>query len=325
MRLLKYHFKASKFLTIPRGLPQIRRFSVYIGKLLFTSIIICGVMIALYQTFFGTGRTAELHAENELLKNHNPVLEHEVTMIEQTLERLKTIDRELNDRLFNRSTEKNQSQHITLSKQKVLLAGIGDFQTIIDFLHVRSGEIMDKSLRTNTVIISKLRITKDRVMKMQNIPTMSPLYNAQPNMLVSGYGQRINPFHKGKYNHPGVDFAVARGSFVYSTAPGTVVRIKKTSLQAGYGNYITIDHGNGFATRYAHLESIKVKKGQRIGKGIIIGTVGSSGGSVAPHLHYEVIRDGEHVDPVHYLLEDLTSDEYAALLERAAEQNQSFD
>jgi len=281
-------------------------------------------MIALYQSFSGAGRTAGLQAENKLLRSHNPVLEQEVSMIEQTLTHLIKIDKKLSDRLFNTTTT-NKTKSSTLSKQQVLHAGIGDFQTIIDFLYVRSAQLMEKSIRKNAAFSSKLTVTKDQVLKMQNLPTLLPVENQQPNMLVSGFGERINPFHKGKYNHPGVDFAVARGSSVHASAPGTVIRTRRTSLQAGYGNYIVIDHGNGFVTRYAHLESIKVKKGQQVEKGMVVGTVGSSGGSVAPHLHYEVIRNGAHVDPAQYLLEGLTSDEYGALLERASEQNQSLD
>lgn len=282
-------------------------------------------MVVCYQVFFESENSVDMRAENELLKNHNPVLEQEISDVEQNLKQLKRIDEKLNDRLFNTTSEKGTVMATTLNKQKVLLAGVGDFQTIIDFVHLRSTQLIEKSLRANAAFSANFNVAKDQVENSQYIPTLLPVKDARPNALVSGYGERINPFHKGKYNHPGVDFAAPRGSSVLSSAPGTVIRTSRTSLQAGYGNYIVIDHGNGFLTRYAHLEAIKVKKGARIEKGDIIGFVGSSGGSVAPHLHYEVIRNGEHVDPGHYLLEGLTSDEYGELLERASEANQSLD
>jgi murein DD-endopeptidase MepM/ murein hydrolase activator NlpD len=136
---------------------------------------------------------------------------------------------------------------------------------------------------------------------------------------------RVNPFHKGLYEHPGVDIAMPRGSAVIATASGTVIEICKSTVQAGYGNYIEIDHGNGFITRYAHLEDVQVKYRQKITKGSVIATVGNSGGSIAPHLHYEIIRDGITVDPVHYMIEGLSSHEHHQLKLISQKQNQSLD
>ena len=110
-----------------------------------------------------------------------------------------------------------------------------------------------------------------------------------------------------------------------ATAPGKVIAVNRTKLQAGYGNYIDIDHGRGIVTRYAHLESVQVRQGQRVRKAMVIGTIGSSGGSIAPHLHYEVIRDGEPVNPIRYIIEGLSSDEHDTLLNLSRKQNQSLD
>ncbi|HEY0653514.1 MAG TPA: M23 family metallopeptidase, partial [Chryseosolibacter sp.] len=100
---------------------------------------------------------------------------------------------------------------------------------------------------------------------------------------------------------------------------------KKSDLQAGYGTFIDIDHGHGFVTRYAHLETTAVRLGQRIRKGAVIGTVGSSGGSVAPHLHFEILRKGKPVDPIHFMIEGVTSQAYEVLKLTSHKQNQSLD
>ncbi len=110
------------------------------------------------------------------------------------------------------------------------------------------------------------------------------------------------------YKHEGIDFATTRGTEVLAAADGEVVTANTSDLQAGYGNIIEIRHGNGFSPRYAHLENVNVRRGQRATKGMIIGTVGNSGGSMAPHLHYEILQDNESIDPALYIIEGLSAD-----------------
>jgi murein DD-endopeptidase MepM/ murein hydrolase activator NlpD len=196
---------------------------------------------------------------------------------------------------------------------------------LLDVLKSKAEKLKAISSASNVSFGNKIWITKEQLDGIGSIPSIQPIANAQLDLLVSGFGERINPFHKGKYKHPGVDFAAPRGTPVFATAPGKVIVVKRTRLQAGYGNYIDVDHGNGFVTRYAHLEAIKVHKWQNIDKGKVIGTVGNSGGSVAPHLHYEVIREGEPVNPVHHLMEGLTSEQHSALFKLSMKQNQSLD
>ncbi|MBK8290924.1 MAG: M23 family metallopeptidase [Flammeovirgaceae bacterium] len=132
--------------------------------------------------------------------------------------------------------------------------------------------------------------------------------------LVSGYGIRINPFHKGNYHHDGVDISSARGTVVTATAEGQVTIVKRSDLVAGYGNYLEVDHGDGYVTRYSHLEEIVVRQGQTVKKGQSIGIVGSSGGSIAPHLHYEVIKNGNNLNPIDFFMEGIASGQYEALV-----------
>jgi murein DD-endopeptidase MepM/ murein hydrolase activator NlpD len=157
------------------------------------------------------------------------------------------------------------------------------------------------------------------------MPAYQPVQPWSADKVLSGFGTRVNPFHKGLYEHPGVDIGAPRGAAVNATAPGVVTEIKRSTVEAGYGNFIEIDHGHGFRTRYAHLEEIKVKLNQRIAKGAVIGTVGNSGGSIAPHLHYEIIRDGKNVDPVRYMIEGLSSLEHHQLTQVSKKHNQSLD
>lgn len=113
---------------------------------------------------------------------------------------------------------------------------------------------------------------------LTTIPSTAPIENFEVTKLVSGFGKRINPFHKGQYHHDGVDIASSARYSGFGRWPGRVLITKRSDLVAGYGNFVEIDHGHGYVTRYGHLEEIIVRQGQVLKKGQIIGSVGSSGG-----------------------------------------------
>lgn len=128
-------------------------------------------------------------------------------------------------------------------------------------------------------------------------PTISPL-QGDPK-ITSGFGMRVHPIQKVKKQHRGVDFKAETGTPVYATSDGVVVKVE--TQPKGYGQHIVIEHDEHFKTLYAQLSRMDVKVGDEVKRGDQIGAVGSSGMSTAPHLHYEVIKDGVHVDPAEYL------------------------
>ena len=121
--------------------------------------------------------------------------------------------------------------------------------------------------------------------------------------------------------HSGIDFAAVVGTPIYATASGVVTLDEKFD---GFGKMITIDHGFGYVTRYAHMQGFLVKEGQKVRRGELIGQVGNTGLSTAPHLHYEVLLNGQQIDPVHYFFIDLSPLEYEKVLALASVQNQSM-
>ncbi len=157
------------------------------------------------------------------------------------------------------------------------------------------------------------------------MPAIVPIENFDYGKLVSGYGTRINPWHKGKYDHDGVDLAAARGTNVLAAGDGRIVLVKRSELQAGFGNYIEIDHGHGFVTRYTNLGEITARIGQKINKGQAIAVVGISGGSIAPHVHYEVIKNGKNINPVNVFVEGLDAEQFSKMAEASRKFNQSLD
>lgn len=321
---IKYHYNLKTF-QYERARPSVKVVLWYISRLLFTGLLLCGVMIAVHDSLLESETERALRLENNILEKHKPILEQQLAAIGLTLTGLKEEDKMLYARLFSSNPPESSSLTSTISKEQALLADASSFNVLLDVLKSKSEKLMEKSSASNASFGNRIRITKEQLDGIGSIPSIQPIANTQLDLLVSGFGERINPFHKGKYNHPGVDFAAPRGTAVFSTAPGKVIVVKRTTLQAGYGNYIDVDHGHGFVTRYAHLEEINVHRRQSIAKGEVIGTVGNSGGSVAPHLHYEVIREGEPVNPTYHLMEGLTSEQHSAFLKLSIKQNQSLD
>jgi murein DD-endopeptidase MepM/ murein hydrolase activator NlpD len=154
------------------------------------------------------------------------------------------------------------------------------------------------------------------------IPAIQPISNKQLVALASGFGWRIHPIYKVKKMHAGIDFAAPIGTPIYATADGV---IDEVSIRfSGYGKMLVIDHGFGYRTRYAHMHDFAVQKGQHVKRGELIGYVGDTGLSTAPHLHYEVMMNGSQINPVHYFFNDLTASEYEKVVELASIENQSL-
>ena len=321
---IKYQYNPKTF-RYERSRITIKDVLWYVSGLLTSALILGGVAIAIHDYWIETENERLLVIENNLLKKHKPVLEEDLTKIEATLVALKDADRDLYVRIFNTEAPEYSPLTASISREQALLADASEFRELLSILETKSELLTAKSSNTNRAFGDAIHISNEQLETLQSIPSIQPVNNPQLDLLVSGFGERINPFHKGNYEHPGVDFAAARGTEVFTAASGRVININRSSLQAGYGNYIDVDHGHGFVTRYAHLDEIKVHRGQKVVKGNTIGTIGNSGGSIMPHLHYEIIRDGEQVNPTPYMMEGLTSEQHNTLRKLSAKQNQSLD
>jgi murein DD-endopeptidase MepM/ murein hydrolase activator NlpD len=154
------------------------------------------------------------------------------------------------------------------------------------------------------------------------IPAIQPVSNKELIRLSSGFGMRFHPIYKVKKMHPGIDFSAPIGTPIYATADGVVDRLNVSF--SGYGKTIEVDHGFGYRSRYAHMHGFAVSKGQKVKRGELIGYVGNTGLSTAPHLHYEVFINNRHVNPVHYFFSDLNPAEYERIVELASIENQSL-
>lgn len=286
--------------------------------------MLVGILL-LHDFVVNTDTEKKLRKENRALKEHHTILSAQLNELQPTLTSLQNKDRILHNKFFGSQPVLPQENSESTSKEKLLLADATSFRTILSSIKETSQQLIEESSKTNTYFGNELIVAKDQLSLVSSLPTLQPFKPWQADRLISGFGLRVNPFHKGLYEHIGIDVAMPRGTPVIATASGVIREVKRSELQAGYGNYIEIDHGQGLVTRYAHLQDIHVSFGEKIGKGEIIGTVGTSGGSIAPHLHYEILRDGKNVDPIIYIVEGLTSDQHHHLAFMSHQQNQSLD
>jgi hypothetical protein len=295
-----------------------------LGIISLTVIMAVGLLL-LYSTYFESPK--EL-----LLKNEVRELEFYYDKLNQDVELLSKVLNNIEHRDDNIYRVVLGAEPI---EKSVRDAGIGGADRYADIreksidhtdLVIDLHEKVDK-LRRKLYIESK---SQDEVVNLAErkeklfaaIPAIQPISNKELIALASGFGLRIHPVYKVKKMHNGIDFAASIGTPIYATEDGkiAVVDVKFS----GYGKVVEVDHGFGYRTRYAHMHDFAVRVGQSVKRGDLIGYVGNTGLSTAPHLHYEVLINGVQVDPVHYFFNDLTAAEYEKILELASTENQSL-
>ncbi len=267
-----------------------------------------------------------------LLKNEVKELEYYYANLSKEVQKLDEILSEMEHRDDNIYRAVLGAEPIESSIRDAGIGGVDRYQDIKDLniihedLIVRMSENVDK-LRRKVYIESKsldevVTLAEQKEKLFAAIPAIQPISNKQLFALASGYGRRIHPIYKVKKMHTGIDFSAAIGTPIYATADGVIDRVNVSF--SGYGKTVEIDHGFGYRTRYAHMHGFAVSKGQKIKRGELIGYVGNTGLSTAPHLHYEVFINNRHVNPVHYFFNDLNPAEYEKIVELASVENQSL-
>lgn len=295
-----------------------------LGFLSLTLALAVGLLI-LYSNYFESPKELLLKNEVKEMKFYYDNLQKEVDKLSTILSGMEYRD----DNIYRAVLG---AEPIEKSIRDAGVGGVDRYEEIRnkDVIHediiIRLSETVDK-LRRKVYIESKsqddvVEIAKNKENLFASIPAIQPVANKELIALASGFGMRIHPVYKVRKMHTGVDFAAVIGTPIYATADGV---IDKTNVSfSGYGKMIEIDHGFGYRTRYAHMHGFAVRQGQRVKRGDLIGYVGDTGLSTAPHLHYEVFVNGVHVNPVHYFFNDLNAAEYEKIIELASVENQSL-
>jgi len=207
-------------------------------------------------------------------------------------------------------------------KEKQLKREIAQLQDQYDLLN-RIDQLTRQLYIQSKSFDEVFKLAKQKSQMLASIPGIQPVSIKGSSRLVSGFGYRIHPIYKTAKMHTGIDFAAPTGTPIYSTGNGVVSQTEFNGR--GYGNNVVINHGYGYQTLYGHMTKFVVRPGQKVQRGDLIGYVGSTGSSTGPHCHYEVIKDGNKIDPINYFYNDLTPQEYEQIRILAAQENQSFD
>lgn len=272
----------------------------------------------IFALVFSTDEERRLRQENRMFEKEFSAMEDKERMLTDIVEGLQVRDDRIYEDIFHASAP-NMDPGSSLD-YLVGLDSIPDKDIVkrsagrLDALMGRARDVED-NFRT---IIEKVQ-EKGFVMP----PMSNPLKELSFAQVGASTGERVNPFYKVKIMHNGLDLIAPDGTPVHAAADGVVKDIVKS--RKGLGNVVTIDHGNGYRTRYAHLADIEVRKGRKVRRGARIGYVGMSGNSFAPHLHYEVLKDTLTLDPVHNFFADVSPDEYVNMLIMSASTGQSMD
>jgi murein DD-endopeptidase MepM/ murein hydrolase activator NlpD len=185
-------------------------------------------------------------------------------------------------------------------------------------------DILYKQIYIQSKSLDEISVyAKDKEKLLAAMPAIQPISNEDLTRMASGYGWRLDPFTKERKFHKGMDFTAPETTPVFATGNGVVQRAD--NLASGFGNHVRLDHGFEYMTIYAHLSKITARVGQRVKRGDIIGLVGSTGRSQAPHLHYEVWYKDEAINPINFYYGDLSPEEFQEMLIKSTQVGQTFD
>ncbi len=275
-------------------------------------------------SFFETPKSKLQARELETMKLNYNLLNRKIALMDEGLSAIEERDNNLYRVYFNSAAISNE-------ERRAGLGGVNRYKDLEDFnnsdLIIGSSKKVDeimKALAIQSVSLDEVtKLAKQKANLLKAIPAIQPVKNEELKHMASGFGYRSDPFTKIRKFHKGMDFTAKTGTPIYATGDG-VVRKADASL-SGYGNHIEISHGYGYLTLYAHLSKYKAKAGQKVKRGDIIGYVGSTGRSEAPHLHYEVHKNGEVVNPLNFYYGSISAKEYVLITKLANQENQSLD
>ena len=323
MAKVKYYYD-TKTLSYKRielsGLNKLKRLFYFLIGSAFTGLL----MVIIFFQFFDSPKEKRLNREIDILTTQYEIVDDKLRQVELVLDDVQNRDDNIYRVIF-------EADPIPKSIRKAGYGGVNRYENLKGFnnsaLIINTSEKVDQ-ISKQLYIQSKsfddiIELAKNKSDMLAALPAIQPVSNKNLSRMASGYGYRIHPIYKTRKMHSGMDFSAKSGTPIYATGDGKVSKVRRS--RRGYGNHVIIDHGFGYKTLYAHMKKYAVKRGQKVKRGDLIGFVGSTGRSEAPHLHYEVHKDGRKINPVNFYFNDLNPEEYEKMLEISSQNNQSFD
>lgn len=302
-----------------------RSFAYFMLFLLASSLFGFLAFVVLLNTpFFETPKDKFQAREIENLKIRYGILNRKMDQVDEVLSSIEERDNNLYRAYFNSSpiSEEDRKAVFGTEKRYKNLEGYDNSELVVNT--TKRVDVLSKELVVQSKSLDEiLKLAKSKEKLLAAIPAIQPVRNENLKRMASGFGYRSDPFTKARKFHEGMDFTARTGTPVFASGDGYIARADNAA--SGFGNHIVIRHGFGYETLYAHLSKYKARVGQRVKRGDIIGYVGSTGRSEAPHLHYEVHKNGAVVNPLNFYYGNISAAEYVAISKIANQENQSLD
>ncbi len=285
------------------------------------------IIVIVFLNLYETPKSKALKRENKRLLSQYELMAKDLEVVDKVLADLQQRDDNIYRVIF-------ESEPIPSSVRQAGFGGTNKYSELED---LDNSELVIETAKKLDIISKEAYIQSksyDEVMKLAlnkeemlaSIPAIQPVSNEDLKRTASGWGYRTHPIYKVRKFHYGMDFSSPTGTPVYATGDGKVTEVSGSSRsKVGFGLMIKIDHGFDYETVYGHLSAFNVKRGQKVKRGDIIGYVGNTGGSTAPHLHYEVHKGGKAVNPSYYYYKDLTPEEYDRMIAISSSIGQTLD
>jgi murein DD-endopeptidase MepM/ murein hydrolase activator NlpD len=323
MAKIRYHFN-TKSLKIERVQTTLKQKVVRILSVSATSLVFATAILVLAYNFIESPKERMLQREIDQYELQFMILNDRLDQVQKVVTDLQDRDDNIYRVIF-------ESEPIPSSVRKAGFGGADRYSKLEGF---KNSEIIENTTRKLDQLTSQLYVQSksfDEVFALARrkedliaaIPAIQPVSNKDLRRIGSYFGYRTDPFYKVTKFHEGIDFTAQVGTDVYATGDGVITQVERS--YGGYGNCITINHGFGYSTVYAHLSRMGVRRGEKVKRGQVIGQVGNTGKSTSPHLHYEVRKGGKPVDPINFFFNDITPEEYRIMIEMSEQPSQTLD
>jgi len=323
MAKIRYQFNTKSLKIEKVQVTMKERLKRLAGSMAF-GLVFGAVVIVLAYNFIRSPREKVLQNELEQYKLQYKIMNDRMDKIQKVLADVQDRDDNIYRVIF-------EAEPVPSEVRKAGFGGVDRYEQLERIpnskIVVNTAKRLDE-ITSQLVVQSKsydevFKLAKNKEKLIASIPAIQPVDFHDLRRIGSLFGYRTDPFYKVTKFHEGIDFAAAVGTPIYATGDGVVSEAEYNS--GGYGNKIIINHGYSYETVYAHLSKIKVKKGQRVKRGEIIGLMGNTGKSTAPHLHYEVHKAGVPMNPIYFFFNDITPAEYQAMIELSMKPSQTLD
>lgn len=319
----KYYFNTNSLKYEKVVVPWGKRILRALGFIA-TAIVFSVVIVAIAYAYLDSPKEKQLKREINQLTLQYELLQQRFDQVENVLQDLQHRDDNIYRVIF-------EAEPIPSSIREAGSGGINRYKSLegmenseLIISTTRKLDQLTKQMYVQSKSFDEIvELAKNKSHMLASIPAIQPVSNKDLTRIASGFGYRIHPIYKTTKMHEGIDFTAPVGTEIYAAGNGVIKEV--VYGDRGYGNHVIVSHGFGYETLYAHMSKVNARTGQKVNRGDVIGNVGSSGTSTAPHLHYEVIKQGIKINPINFFYNDLSPEEHEKMIEISSQSNQSFD